>query len=411
MNNRMHSFLKYYLLKNPRKGMNLFRSKANTFLIKLARNSLLSPNPDTFIFKLTDRCNLRCIQCGQWGERGVYLAEAGNPCRTELSEQDWIEFTEKNHTRIFHIYFWGGEPFLREDLLRIVQFASKKGITSEITTNGTYLYDYADKILDSGVDSLYISLDGPEEIHNKIRKGSGNVFKKIVSGIERIIYLKREKHLSLPLLQVIMTLTLENQKNIIDTYEIARQMGVDVFSFQLGLFTTNELEKISSSRFQKEFGCNPRFWKGFIRNMSGMDIEAVSEQINYIKNDSILHRKIAYHQTPNFEFDLQEYFFKPENQLTNRKCLIPWRYLEIRPDGDIALCIDFPELIAGNIMHQNWKDIWNNEVNRKFRETISQNGIFPSCSRCCAYLDSCSSSRLRSFLQSYISRKKSNLRI
>ena len=64
----------------------------------------------------------------------------------------------------------GGEPLLRKDLIEVLEYATKKGIRTGFATNGFFLDEkVARKIKDAGISSIQVSLDGTEEIHNKIR--------------------------------------------------------------------------------------------------------------------------------------------------------------------------------------------------------------------------------------------------
>jgi radical SAM protein with 4Fe4S-binding SPASM domain len=58
--------------------------------------------------------------------------------------------------------------------------------------------------------------------------------------------------------------------------------------------------------------------------------------------------------------------------------------MQLMPNGDIALCEDTPDYVAGNIFEQEPMEIWNGHRYRKFRKYILENGIFPVCSRCSA---------------------------
>jgi len=69
------------------------------------------------------------------------------------------------------ISFTGGEPFLRDDIGRIVDYVHKKGIETKINSNGALVKDKIKEL--KGLDILHLSLEGPQDIHDAIRqKGS-----------------------------------------------------------------------------------------------------------------------------------------------------------------------------------------------------------------------------------------------
>jgi radical SAM protein with 4Fe4S-binding SPASM domain len=91
--------------------------------------------------------------------------------------------TAKRWSMIPRISISGGEPLMRKDLLKILEYASKKEIITAILTNGTLLTaKKASEIYDAGVRRLQISIDGKKETHNNIRKKSF-AYDKALEGI------------------------------------------------------------------------------------------------------------------------------------------------------------------------------------------------------------------------------------
>src|SRR3989344_3460150 len=76
--------------------------------------------------------------------------------------------------------FTGGEPTLRDDLGELINYTKSFGVFTHLVTNGTYLSKRINLVKD--VDSLSISIDGPKEIHDKLR-GPG-VFERAMEGMK-----------------------------------------------------------------------------------------------------------------------------------------------------------------------------------------------------------------------------------
>ena len=71
-----------------------------------------------------------------------------------------------------NITFTGGEIFLKKGIDDILtQAAANHNVT--IASNGALLGNYAELIVESGIQSISISIDGPVEIHEKIRNQKG----------------------------------------------------------------------------------------------------------------------------------------------------------------------------------------------------------------------------------------------
>lgn len=110
---------------------------------------------------LTNRCNIKCRYCNRWKHVSAEL---------DLKNiLNIISTLAKMGT--YKINFSGGEPLLREDLNEIIKFSISKGIKVSVNSNGILVPDkiYALK----GIDTLGLSLEGPEEIHDYLRCKGG----------------------------------------------------------------------------------------------------------------------------------------------------------------------------------------------------------------------------------------------
>lgn len=132
-------------------------------------------------FAITYRCNLRCIQCDVWR----YDQENPHKAMEELGIEE-IQRIFSSYDGLRVIGITGGEPFLRGDLDLIVKTISKSQKHLEqlfITTNGQLTKIAKEKVeailemreRSDGKFSLHIlvSIDGPPEIHDRIRGMAG----------------------------------------------------------------------------------------------------------------------------------------------------------------------------------------------------------------------------------------------
>ena len=78
------------------------------------------------------------------------------------------------------VSFTGGEPLLRKDIGKIIDYSKKKGLFTMLVTNGCLV---SHKINDlKNLDILCVSLDGPRDLHD-LHKGDG-VFDQAVEAIK-----------------------------------------------------------------------------------------------------------------------------------------------------------------------------------------------------------------------------------
>lgn len=131
--------------------------------------------PIYLIFFITSRCNAKCRHC--FVERQLI--------NRELDIEEIKKFA-MSFPRLLILSLTGGEPFMREDIIEIYRaFAAKTHIIT-ISTNGFYKDRMSRAIPRMLIDFpktnliVYLSIDGPETIHDKIR-GHGSYLKAMDS--------------------------------------------------------------------------------------------------------------------------------------------------------------------------------------------------------------------------------------
>jgi radical SAM protein with 4Fe4S-binding SPASM domain len=82
------------------------------------------------------------------------------------------------------------------------------------------------------------------------------------------------------------------------------------------------------------------------------------------------------------KFDIGDYFQKPEQPLVNKPCIAPWTTMQVMPNGDMAYCEDFPDLMIGNVREVDPLKLWNSAGARAFRRRIRTKGIYRAETRC-----------------------------
>lgn len=121
---------------------------------------------------ITQRCNLKCVYCfPKTPER----RESDMPLEKIFSIVDELYGLGTRYITIL-----GGEPMLRDDFDKIVDYMTGKGILTEVSTNGYFI-----KKWEGVIKKLFLvcnSIDGDEQTHDANR-GKGS-FKKIMESIE-----------------------------------------------------------------------------------------------------------------------------------------------------------------------------------------------------------------------------------
>jgi Fe-coproporphyrin III synthase len=129
------------------------------------------------VWSTTRTCNLRCVHCYTDSENKKYSDELTTDEGLRLIDE-LADFS------IPSLLFSGGEPLMRPDIFRLIEYAAKKNIRPVISTNGTLIdRDTARDIRNAGVVYVGISLDGMEDINDSFR-GVKGAFKRAMQGFD-----------------------------------------------------------------------------------------------------------------------------------------------------------------------------------------------------------------------------------
>lgn len=132
------------------------------------------------VWNSTKTCNLKCIHC--------YAGSDNKKYDGELSTQEAVKFIDDlKEFNVPVLLISGGEPFMRDDILYLAEYAAKQGIRTTFSTNGTLITrKIAKKLKEIGVGYVGISLDGLGENNDKFR-GQKGAFELALRGIENCL--------------------------------------------------------------------------------------------------------------------------------------------------------------------------------------------------------------------------------
>src|SRR3989344_6394235 len=119
----------------------------------------------TLIFFVTTKCPLKCKHC-------FYSNELNK--KTDELTLDEIEKIASNIPDLEYLQLSGGEPFMRKDLIELMDVFHKRGIKKMIIpTNGYFVKQTIDKVKEMKKRNfnfqIMISIDGFKDLHNQIR--------------------------------------------------------------------------------------------------------------------------------------------------------------------------------------------------------------------------------------------------
>ena len=360
-------------------------------------------NPSYFAFNITERCQSHCITCNGWKTPYENI-------KNELSANDWkfILFKMKEWLGSFDFIFSGGEPFLREDIFDIADYAKEIGLIPKVITNGLGLKNKCEKLIKSGFYDITISLNAVKNpfIHNKSR-GRKDAFKITSDVIQNLAYLNRKYNFNKNILlsSVIMP---SNLSELVPLAEFAKQNQIGI-NFQLmddgnSFFlayniaaecnksfdeikdeTVNAIEELKLLKQKGYLIYNTENQLDSFKDLiiksepshnNSEIIQNVFDRENFNYSESVLTDKIN-----------QEYIEskKSDNNFLNcddtscNGCQIGYRNFILDPYGNVRICFNFESI--GSLTEDLPQNLWNSQKASEIRRRISD------CNKSCKLLN------------------------
>lgn len=161
------------------------------------------------------RCNCRCLMCDIWRARG----------KGELSRQDvdgWLP--EWRALGVRRIVLSGGEALLHSDLDAFCEPLREAGLGITLLSTGLLLRRDAARLV-RWCDDVIVSLDGPREVHDRIRNVA-RAYEKLAEGVAAVRAADPRVAVSGR-----CTVQRENFRELRATVRAGRELGLDRISF------------------------------------------------------------------------------------------------------------------------------------------------------------------------------------
>ena len=227
-----------------------------------------------------------------------------------------------------------GEPFLNKDLVKMIQYCHGKGIRTSVNTNLNVKLSekHAIELINSGLDVLYISMDGvTQKTYEKYRKG-GN----------------------LGLLWDNIGLVTAKRK------QLGKKKPKIVWQFLVSRFNEHELRELEQTR--QHLGVDELVLGGLRSDMGKEIFTRDREKVESLKK-----------WLPKKE-ELSRYNYgKKERKLRKKLCHFLWFVSVINWNGSVSPCCAnyLEKLDFGNAFNDGFKAVWNNEKYRAARKAVA----------------------------------------
>jgi len=329
--------------------------------------SFYKTKPTVATLILTYRCTSRCKTCTIWKRPKAGIQELG------LAE--WkriVEQLSENNIRIVELF--GGDVFLRQDILMpLIKFIKERGMTIHLPTNGNLLnLDIAGELVRSGLDVIYLSVDGIKDAQDKIR-GVDGTFDRAHRAIKYLTQARAGKQTP----RLICNTTVSNLN--IDSLD-----DIPAFAYQAG-FDENHFEYVG------EF-CE--------KDLEQSVIDGIKPTPYYMKQeDSVLLNKEEAIRLKNILWMIRKKFVNTslgiltvnidtlpiddlyQGSINNKKCYMLRTEITVDPYGNVVPCMCINNYFLGNLVESNFQEIWNNAKHSRFTKQ-QRRGKLSLCKHC-----------------------------
>ena len=333
--------------------------------------------PWHFVFEVTRRCNLRCKMCQniEWLKQIPVAAQREG----ELTTEEWFNVIDQV-PRLGLITFTGGEPFLRDDFMQLLERSSAQCRTHFIS-NGVLLNDesagrcvaLAPKRLGGvGLNFAGISIDGPAEVHDHIRGIQGG-FDRSTHAIKMLTELRRRAGKKCPLVHVTACIQEDNVDFLAQMPQVVADAGADVLNL------TIENRVIGTIRKEAEATKSLDSYDVSEMPFPSLEPERVKAALGQTR---IAAEKAGIElRMPAMPDSEIIRYYQGHVKLEDFVCRTVWSDIFVNCTGDI--CPGCPFVEVGNVREVSVKEIWNGSNSRRFRRSI-RSGLLAACIGCCS---------------------------
>jgi len=303
-----------------------------------------------------NQCNCRCVMCDIWRIREVREI---TPVELEQQLQSFRDLG------VGWVVFSGGEPQLNQEWSCLARMLRLAGIRVTLLTAGLLLESQAQVVVDS-VDDVIVSLDGPPEVHDKIRRIPG-AFARLSRGVETL-------HQFRPDIQVRARCTVQkaNHGSLCAVVQSAKEIGLSSISFLAA--------DLTSSAFNRPEGWLPdRVDRVALLSAEVDRLEAEVERLIHERHSDLDSGFVV--ETADKLWRIVQHFRAHLGQAEDvaPRCNAPWVSAVIEASGDVRPCFFHP--VLGNIHRQALPDILNGALALNFRASldVQSNAICRKC--------------------------------
>lgn len=313
------------------------------------------------ILNVHENCNCKCRMCDIWKR----------PAGAELSLERVAAYQSSIRSlNVRQVVLTGGEPLLHSRFRELCELLKQSEVRITLLSTGLLLQKRADTLVDC-VDEIIVSLDGPEETHNVIRR-IPRAYQLMRDGIAAV------KKIHPPMaIRARSTIQSANFRYLRQTVTAAKGLGCDSISF-LAVDTTSQAfnrDLVWPTSNQNEIGLAPH------------EISHLEEEIELLIEECAAQIQSGFIvECPEKLRRIARYFRQRLGELppSSPSCNAPWISAVVEVDGSVRPCF-FHRRVSDTVTLPLHEAI-NTTDAKKFRQTLDVDNN-PVCQQCVCSLN------------------------
>jgi Fe-coproporphyrin III synthase len=302
------------------------------------------------------RCDCRCVMCDIWKDGAV----------RELGLEEVKAHLEAiRKLRVQWVVLSGGEPLLHSHLFGLCDLLRELGIRVTLLSTGLLLKPHAREVATRTNDTI-VSLDGPEPIHDQIRRVKG-AFARLSEGVADVKRCRPTYSFSCR-----TTVQRANFRYLRKTVAAARAVGFESLSFLAA--------DVTSTAFNRPGGWNETRQNQIA--LSGEEIPLLADEMDALIRDCAGEIETGFVRESPEKLRRIVYHFRAHlggTEAISPKCNAPWVSAVIESDGSVRPC--FFHKVLGNIHDNTLLEVLNGAEAIQFRQELDI-PTNPICRRC-----------------------------
>lgn len=255
-----------------------------------------------------------------------------------------------------------GEPFLNRNFFDYLAEAKKRDAYCMTSSHGMSLTsEMIDRILESGLDELCVSMDGAtERTFNYLRAGAD--FNTVVANVSELLRRREERKLKTPRVHIACAISKYNVWQLTAMVRLAHRMGANQIAFS-NLVLDHEEHAHVSVVGTRVFRFNMARAKKEAARL-GMDM-------------------VYFFQMP---FPNREEPAPPPRKGVRHGCPSAWRQLIVERDGNVKPCC-YLDYSIGQSNDGPFENVFNSKAAVDLRRSFIEREFFSKCKNCGHFLE------------------------